>query len=86
MGGLAGCVTARDLSHRGHKVILLEAQGRLGGRVFTSEFAGKTVELGALVLSWKQPFIWAEVTRYALEIEPIVGALTPETLLLDNER
>lgn len=77
-GGLAGCVTARDLSHRGHKVILLEAQGRLGGRVFTSEFAGKTVELGALVLSWKQPFIWAEVTRYALEIEPIVGALTPE--------
>lgn len=77
-GGLAGCIAARELAHRGYEVTLLEAQGRLGGRTFTTEFAGKTAELGALMLSWGQPFIWAEVTRYNLEIEPIVGALTPE--------
>jgi pseudooxynicotine oxidase len=77
-GGFAGCVTARDLSHRGHNVILLEAQGRLGGRAFTSEFAGIKYEAGALMLSWKEPFVWAEVQRYGMEIEPIIGALAPE--------
>lgn len=77
-GGFAGCVCARDLAHRGYNVILLEAQGRLGGRAFTSEFAGKIYEVGALMLSWKEPFMWAEVTRYGLEIEPIVGVLAPE--------
>ena len=77
-GGFAGCVCARDLTHRGYNVTLLEAQGRLGGRAFTSEFAGKIYEVGALMLSWKEPFMWAEVTRYGLEIEPIVGALAPE--------
>ena len=77
-GGLAGCVCARDLTHRGYNVTLLEAQGRLGGRTFTSEFAGKIYEVGALMLSWKEPFMWTEVMRYGLEIEPIVGALAPE--------
>ena len=77
-GGFAGCVCARDLSHRGYNITLLEAQGRLGGRAFTSEFAGKIYEVGALMLSWKEPFMWAEVMRYGLEIEPIVGALAPE--------
>ena len=77
-GGFAGCVCARDLAHRGYNVTLLEAQGRLGGRAFTSEFAGKIYEVGALMLSWKEPFMWAEVTRYGLEIEPIVGVLAPE--------
>lgn len=77
-GGFAGCVTARELAHKGHKVTLLEAQGRLGGRAFTSEFAGKKYEVGALMLSWKEPLIWSEVTRYGLEIEPIVGGVSPE--------
>ena len=76
--GFAGCVSARDLAHRGYKVTLLEAQGRLGGRAFTSEFAGKVYEAGALMLSWKEPFMWTEVMRYGLEIEPIVGVLAPE--------
>ena len=77
-GGFAGCVCARDLAHRDYNVTLLEAQGRLGGRAFTSEFAGKIYEVGALMLSWKEPFMWAEVMRYGLEIEPIVGVLAPE--------
>lgn len=77
-GGFAGCVAARELADNGYRVTLLEAQGRVGGRAFTSKFAGVNYEVGALMLSWKQPFIWNEVTRYGLEIESIVGSLAPE--------
>ncbi|RJF91871.1 flavin monoamine oxidase family protein [Noviherbaspirillum saxi] len=67
-GGFAGVTAARDSSKNGYKTLLLEARDRLGGRTFTSEFAGHKVELGGTWIHWTQPFVWAEVQRYQLDV------------------
>ena len=53
----------------GLRVLLLEARPRIGGRTFTSEIGGHEVELGGAFVHWTQPHVWAEITRYGLEIE-----------------
>jgi monoamine oxidase len=68
-GGLAGLTTARELRKAGHRVLLLEGRDRLGGRAFTSEFAGTDVELGGAFVHWFQPHVFAEMTRYGISHE-----------------
>jgi monoamine oxidase len=47
-GGIAGLIAARDLARARHRVTLLEARDRLGGRVHTLHIAGShPIELGA---------------------------------------
>ncbi len=67
--GFAGVTAARELRTKGLRVLLLEARPRIGGRTFTSEIGGHQVELGGAFVHWTQPHVWAEITRYGLEIE-----------------
>jgi monoamine oxidase len=67
-GGLAGLTAARELGRRGRNVLLLEGRDRLGGRAWVSSFAGVDVEMGGAFIHWTQPHLWAEVTRYGLDI------------------
>jgi monoamine oxidase len=67
-GGLAGLTAARELGRRGRSVLVLEARERLGGRTWVSSFAGVDVEMGGAFVHWSQPHLWAEVTRYGLDI------------------
>ena len=67
-GGFAGVASARELSRAGADVVLFEARDRLGGRTWTSEFAGHQVELGGTWVHWHQPHVWAELSRYELEL------------------
>lgn len=47
--GIAGITAARLLQHEGHRVVVLEARDRIGGRMWTDRSAGFAVDRGA---SW----------------------------------
>ncbi|MFC3996213.1 flavin monoamine oxidase family protein [Nocardiopsis sediminis] len=66
--GVAGLVTARDLSRAGLRTVVLEARHRPGGRTWTDHRLGRDLEIGGTWLHWVQPHIWAEVTRYGLAV------------------
>ena len=68
--GCAGVVAARDLSNAGHKVVLLEARDRIGGRTYTGEAFGRQVEFGGGYSHWTQPYIWRELQRYGIGLNP----------------
>jgi pseudooxynicotine dehydrogenase len=67
-GGFAGCTAARELQQAGHRTVVLEGRDRLGGRTWTSSFAGRQVEMGGTWVHWHQPHVWAEIRRYGLEV------------------
>lgn len=69
--GLAGVTAARELQHRGLKTLVLEARPRLGGRAWTTDFAGGPIEMGGQNVHWTEPFIWSEITRYGMKIQEI---------------
>ena len=76
--GLAGLIAARELKQQGFTCQILEARNRLGGRVFTTKFAGHKVELGGNWTFWGNPHMWAEITRYGLNLDSDLGTSAPE--------
>jgi monoamine oxidase len=68
--GVAGLTAARELRHAGLDVLVLEARERIGGRTWTIEAAGHTIELGGGWVGWHQPHVWAELTRYGIGVTP----------------
>ena len=70
-GGFAGVTAARELSMRGRSAVLLEARDRLGGRTHTVAHEGHELELGGTWIHPSQPNVWAEITRYGLELEEV---------------
>lgn len=65
-GGLAGLTAARELRHRGYGCTVLESRDRLGGRTFTTDFGGERVEFGGGYVTWAQPYMFSELTRYGI--------------------
>jgi monoamine oxidase len=68
--GAAGLAAARELSRAGREVIVLEARGRVGGRVFTHKEADSPVpiELGAEFVHGKAPELWQIATAANLKL------------------
>lgn len=66
--GFAGATAARELTAKGLSVRVLEARDRIGGRVWTSSFAGEQVEMGGTWVDRKQKHVWAEIERYGMSI------------------
>jgi monoamine oxidase len=72
-GGVAGLSAAGELGRRGFRVAILEARGRLGGRVHTVKLPGRRapVELGAeFVHGGNRPF-WKLVRRHRLIVKRV---------------
>jgi monoamine oxidase len=85
--GFAGATAARELRTHGLRVLVLEARSRIGGRTFTSKVDGHDVELGGAYFHWTQPYAWAEITRYGVEIhEPPPTAPARSAWIASGER
>ncbi len=67
-GGLAGLTAARELSGRGLSIVIVEARDRIGGRTWFQEWQGQPIEMGGGWVYWTQPHVWAEITRYNLQL------------------
>lgn len=68
-GGFAGVTAARELRQHGVRVTLLEARDRLGGRTWTRDTKlGRELDVGGTWVHWIQPHVWAEITRYGLDL------------------
>jgi phytoene dehydrogenase-like protein len=61
----------------GHKVLLLEARDRIGGRTWTSVIEGYPYEMGGTWVHWGQPHVWTEISRYNLVDQLEDSAETP---------
>jgi monoamine oxidase len=70
-GGFAGVTAARELTMRGRSAVLVEARDRLGGRTHTAFHDGRELELGGTWVHPAQPNVWAEITRYGLDVEEL---------------
>lgn len=80
--GFAGVTVARELAQRGHRVTVLEARDRLGGRTWMRPSPlGRELELGGTWVHWIQPFVWAEIARYGLKL---VASPAPESVVISG--
>jgi len=52
------------LTVEGLKVLLLEGRDRIGGRSWSSNINGYPFEMGGTWVSWGQPHVWREISRY----------------------
>src|SRR5580698_657248 len=73
--GMAGLAAARALAERGVRVTVLEARERVGGRVFSRQVDGATVELGAEFVHGRPPELWALIDEAGAETTERGGAM-----------
>src|SRR5580704_511975 len=65
--GMAGLTAARTLAEAGRKVLVVEAQDRIGGRIWTRHVGDEAIELGAEFIHGRPPELWALIDEAGLE-------------------
>src|SRR5271156_4420952 len=72
--GMAGLTAARALAEAGRKVLVIEAQNRIGGRIWTRHIGDEAIELGAEFIHGRPPELWALIEEAGLETYERHGA------------
>jgi monoamine oxidase len=72
--GMAGLTAARTLAEAGLKVLVVEAQDRIGGRIWTRHVGDEAIELGAEFIHGRPPELWALIEEAGLETYERHGA------------
>ena len=72
--GMAGLTAARALAEAGLKVLVIEAQDRIGGRILTRHVGEEAIELGAEFVHGRPPELWALIDEAGLETYERDGA------------
>ena len=72
---MAGLIAARTLAEAGRQVTLLEACGRVGGRIHTIRDNNEIIELGAEFIHGKPPELWSLIEEAGLETYELDGAM-----------
>jgi monoamine oxidase len=72
--GMAGLTAARAVAEAGLRVLVVEAQERIGGRILTEHVGGEALELGAEFIHGRPPELWALIDEAALETYERGGA------------
>jgi len=72
--GMAGLTAARALAEAGLKVLVVEAQDRIGGRIWTRHVGDEAIELGAEFIHGRPPELWALIEEAGLETYERGGA------------
>jgi monoamine oxidase len=65
--GMAGLTAARALAEAGLKVLVVEAQDRIGGRIWTRHVGDEAIEQGAEFIHGRPPELWALIEEAGLE-------------------
>ena len=77
--GMAGLAAARALGERGLRVIVAEAQERVGGRILSQRVTGGgVVELGAEFIHGRPPELWALIDEAGVETVEREGTMLRE--------
>ena len=84
--GLAGLAAARRLAAAGHRILILEAQQRVGGRAFTNFTLPDRAEYGAVEVGDSYTRVRALAAELGLAIEPANRRWFQETTLHINGR
>lgn len=61
--GASGLAAAHELKKRGRTYVVLEAQGRVGGRIFTDRSLGEPYDAGAFYIHWAERNPLLEVAK-----------------------
>ncbi|KAG9265426.1 L-amino-acid oxidase-like [Astyanax mexicanus] len=72
--GIAGLTAAKILEDAGHKVTIIEATDRVGGRIRTHRMAnqGWYAELGAMRIPWFHKILMSLVSKMGLKLNPFI--------------
>jgi monoamine oxidase len=87
-GGLAGLVAAHELKRQGHQVVVLEAQDRVGGRIYTlRSFApGLYAEAGGMRIPRAHDLTLRYCERFGLPLRPFVMGNPQGLVYVGGER
>ncbi len=77
--GMAGLAAARTLAEHGLRVLVLEARGRVGGRIYTERTPeGALVEHGAEFIHGRVPELWSLIEEAGVEAVERDGSMLRE--------